>query len=128
MSRDEPRPPSSRQLKVGEELRHAIAEILIRGELHTPELENYSVTVSEVKISPDLKNALAFIMPLAGTDKEKVAKLLNDAAPHVRHLVSKKVYLRAVPRIKFILDHSFENAERINRILQKDEVKRDTEN
>jgi ribosome-binding factor A len=116
-----------RPLRVGEEIRHALADIFMRGECHMPELSNASITVSEVRVSPDLKNATAFVMPLAGENKEELLQALIEAAPELRHLVSKKVKLRHAPRIHFKLDTSFEEAQRINTLLNKPEVARDLE-
>lgn len=116
-----------RPLRVGEEIRHALAEIFLRGECHSPALHGASITVSEVRVSPDLKNATAFVMPLAGENKEEMIEALKDAAPEIRHLVSKKVKLRHAPRIHFSLDQSFDEAERINSLLKKPEVARDLE-
>ena len=116
---------NQRALRVGEEIRHAIADILMRGELHSAALLGASITVSEVRVSPELKNATAFVMPLGGAQKEELLDALHDAAPEIRHLVSKRVKLRYMPRIHFRLDNSFDEAERINALLNKPEVARD---
>ncbi len=116
-----------RPLRVGEEIRHALADIFMRGECHMPELMGTSITVSEVRVSPDLKNATAFVMPLAGENKEGMLEALINAQPELRHLVSKRMKLRYMPRIHFKLDTSFEEAERINSLLKKPEVARDLE-
>ncbi len=114
-----------RPLRVGEEIRHALADIFMRGECHAPGLSSASITVSEVRVSPDLKNATAFFMPLAGANKEEFLKVLIEAAPEIRHLVSKRVRLRHAPKIYFALDHSFDEAQRINTILNRPEVAKD---
>lgn len=114
-----------RSKRVGEEIRHALAQIFMRGECHSPEVNSASITVSEVRISPDLKNATAFIMPLAGQQKEEVLTALVEIAPEIRYLVSKRVKLRHAPRIHFKLDESFDEAERINNLLKKPEVAKD---
>jgi ribosome-binding factor A len=116
---DAPRMPTQRQLRVGEELRSAIAQIFAHGETHVPELDSASITVSEVRISPDLKNATVFFMPLAGKDKEKVLKTLLEERHHIRHLLTKRVVLRHLPRLHFKLDHSFEEAHRVHQILNE---------
>lgn len=116
---------SSRPLKVGEELRRRLSEIFLRGECHMPGLSGASITVSEVRVSPDLKNATAFVMPLGGRDKENLLKILIEAAPEIRHLVSQKVELRHAPKIYFALDESFDAAQKIETILKKPEVARD---
>lgn len=119
------RPPSQRQLKVGEEIRHALSEVFMRGELHTANLGDTSITVSEVRISPDLKNATAYVLPLGGYNKENVLASLNDNASSLRKLISSRVYLKYAPRVTFRLDESFEQASRINELLQKPHVAQD---
>ena len=116
---------NQRNLRVGEEVRHALADIFMRGESNAPELFDAKITVSEVRVSPDLKNATAYIMPLAGENKEALLEVLKVAAPEIRHLVSKRVKLRHAPRIHFTLDTSFDEAQRINELLKKPEVARD---
>lgn len=119
------RPPSQRQLRVGEEIRAALAMIFAHGEIHHPVLDSASITVSEVRISPDLKNATAFVMPLAGGNKEAVMAALAESAPRLRGLVSRKIILRTSPRISFKLDTSFEEANRINMLLNSERVRAD---
>lgn len=114
-----------RNLRVGEEIRRALADIFMRGEVHSVELADVPITVSEVRVSPDLKNATAFFMPLAGHNKEEMLKALIASAPEIRHLVSKKVKLRHAPKIYFALDNSFDEAQRINTLLKSPEVARD---
>lgn len=121
------KPQAPRALRVGEELRRRLSEIFLRGECHMPGLAGASITVSEVRVSPDLKNATAFIMPLGGRDKDVLLKLLIEAAPEIRHLVSQKVELRHAPKIYFALDESFDAAQKIETILKKPEVARDLE-
>jgi len=116
-----------RPLRVGEEIRHAIADILLRGEVHSIELLGSSITISEVRVSPDLKNATVFFMPLGGENKEEKLEALKNAAPEIRHLVSKRMKLRYTPKLYFSLDNSFEEAERINTLLKQPEVARDLE-
>lgn len=118
-------PSNPRNLRVGEEIRHAISDIFMRGELHSTGLLGVSITVSEVRVSPDLKNATAYIMPLAGENKDTILESVKEASPEIRHLVSKKVKLRYVPRIVFALDNSYEEAQRISNLLNKPDVVRD---
>lgn len=126
MSQHQPsKAPSQRQLRVGEELRNALAQMFAHGETHVPVLDSSSITVSEVRISPDLKNATAFVMPLAGSNKEAVFEALKEHAGRIRTLVGKRVVLRAVPRIVYKLDISYENANRINELLNSERVKQD---
>ncbi len=110
--------PSQRQLKVGEEIRHALSEIFARGELSDPRIEEASITVSEVRISPDLRNATAYFMPLNGDKKEEVLQLLANSNGIIRTLLSKKLILKFSPRIHFKLDHSFETATHIEGLLK----------
>jgi ribosome-binding factor A len=119
------RAPTQRQLRVGEEIRSALALIFMHGETHNPILDGSSITVSEVRISPDLKNATAYVMPLAGSNKEPVMAALKDNASRLRGMVSRKIILRTSPRIVFKLDDSFEVAGRINLLLNTDRVKAD---
>jgi len=119
------RPPTQRQLRVGEELRNALAQIFAHGETHVPVLDSSSITVSEVRISPDLKNATAYIMPLAAKNKEAVMEALKENAGRIRSLVGKHVVLRAIPRIGYKLDVSYETANRINELLNSERVRAD---
>jgi ribosome-binding factor A len=115
----QPHMPSQRQLRVGEEIRAALAQIFAHGETHVTELDSASITVSEVRISPDLKNATAYVMPLAGVNKEQVMKLLAEYTPRIRHLMIKRVVLRAAPKLHFKLDTSYEVAHRVSQLLNQ---------
>jgi ribosome-binding factor A len=119
------RAPSQRQLRVGEEIRSALAQIFAHGETHNPILDGSSITVSQVRISPDLKNATAYVMPLAGSNKEAVMEALKDNAGRLRGMVTRKIILRTSPRINFKLDTSFEEANRINLLLNSERVRAD---
>ncbi len=119
------KPPSQRQLRVGEEIRHALSSIFMRGEANDPDLDGKSITVSEVRISPDLKNATAFVMPLGGADKEKVMEALERSSPYLRKLVTDRIILRFSPRIHFKIDHSFEEAAKIDALLKHPRVAQD---
>lgn len=121
------RAPSQRQLRVGEEIRSALAQIFAHGETHNPILDGSSITVSQVRISPDLKNATAYVMPLAGGNKEAVMEALKDNAGRLRGMVTRKIVLRTSPRISFKLDTSFEEANRINLLLNSERVRADVE-
>jgi|ERR1700757_4328878 ribosome-binding factor A len=116
---------SQRQLRVGEELRHALARILRDGECRDPVLENASITVTEVRISPDLRNATAFVMPLAGTRSTEVVASLERSATFLKGLVAREVQLRNTPNLVFALDDSFDQAARISTLLTRPEVARD---
>ncbi len=114
-----------RPKRVGEEIRRALSDVFLRGDCHMPELMGQSITVSEVRVAPDMKNATAFVMPLAGNKKKELLNALKVAAPELRYLVSKKMELRYMPRISFQLDESFEVAEKIDLLLKKPEVAKD---
>ena len=109
--------PSQRQLRVGESLRHALSEVLMREDFFDPDLKNVSITISEISVSPDLSNARVYTMPLGGINVEVILPALNRLAPMIQSLVAKRVHLRRTPRLRFLLDDSFENAARINQIF-----------
>lgn len=125
MARQSSRAPSQRQLRVGEELRHALAWMLERGEVRDPGLHGRSITVTEVRISPDLKNATVFVVPLGGGDASEEVEALNRAAPFLRHRAAEKVQLRHVPKLGFRADDSFDNASHIDSLLHDPKVARD---
>jgi ribosome-binding factor A len=119
------RGPSQRQLRVGEELRHAVSNILHQGACRDPALQNASIAVTEVKLSPDLRNAMVFVMPLGGANGREIATGLQRSAPFLRRLVAHSVKLRHAPNLVFALDGSFEQAERIAALLARPDVARD---
>jgi ribosome-binding factor A len=116
---------SQRQLRVGEELRHALAALLARQELRDPALKDVTVTVTEVRVSPDLKNATAYVMPLAGRHTPEVLAGLRRGAGFLRAQLGREVPLRYTPSLAFELDTSFDHASRINDLLHRPEVERD---
>lgn len=116
---------SQRPLRVGEEIRHALSDIFLRNECRAPELYDATITISEVRVAPDMKNATAYFMPLAGQNKELLLAALKEAAPSIRHMVGKRVKLRHTPRLHFALDESFDAAQRIETILSSPAVARD---
>jgi ribosome-binding factor A len=117
--------PSQRQLRVGEEVRHALVEILREGHARDPDLRNANVTVTEVRVSPDLSNATAYVMPLGGRNIGSILAALNRASPYFRTQLAHAVQLRHVPRIAFEIDSSFSYAAKIDGLLHKPEVERD---
>jgi ribosome-binding factor A len=117
--------PTQRQLRVGEELRHVLAQLLRPGELRDPALYDANVTVTEVQISPDLRNATAFVMPLAGANAADVLAGLRRSAPFLKGRIARTVRLRHVPNLSFALDNAFDSAERIATILHSEAVERD---
>ena len=108
---------SQRQQRVAEEIRHVLANIIQRGELKDPDLMDLSVTVSEVRVSPDLKNATAFIAPLGGGSSEALATAMNRAAPFIRMRLGKELSLKYLPKVIFEADKSFDYAQKIESIL-----------
>lgn len=115
----QPHMPTQRQLRVGEEIRAVLAQMFAHGETHLVELDSASITVSEVRISPDLKNATAYVMPLAGQNKEAVMKALTENASRIRHLMIKRITLRTAPKLYFKLDTSYEVAHRVSELLNQ---------
>jgi ribosome-binding factor A len=117
--------PGQRQLRVGEEIRHALARIFARGELHDPELRAADITVSEVRMSPDLRAATAFVAPLGGQGTERLIAALSRAAPAVRARLAREVELRYLPALRFEADRSFDAASRVEALLHDPAVARD---
>jgi ribosome-binding factor A len=117
--------PTQRQLRVGEELRHALSRILARDELRDPALVDINPTVTEVRVSPDLKNATVFVVPLGGGGLEGAVEALNRAGGYFRSRLAREVALRHAPRITFAPDRSFDEAGRIGEILGRPRVRRD---
>ncbi|WJI38104.1 MULTISPECIES: 30S ribosome-binding factor RbfA [Mesorhizobium] len=118
--------PSQRMLRVGEQVRHALSETLQRGDIIDPLIENSVVSVSEVRMSPDLKIATAFVSPLGAKDAEAVIEALNKHAKFVRGRVSGALrQMKYMPEFRFRLDTSFDNFARINDLLKSPEVARD---
>jgi len=132
MSRRPPPPaktgPSQRQLRVSEEIRHILAGILMRGELRDPALVGVSVTVSEVRISPDLKNATVYSLPFGKGSVPEVMKGLNRSAPYLRSQVGQALTLRYAPTLTFVPDLSFDEAKHIDELLRSEKVARDLKN
>ncbi|MEH6629560.1 MAG: 30S ribosome-binding factor RbfA [Halopseudomonas aestusnigri] len=118
-------PRTQRQLRVGEEIRHGMSQILNRTSFNDPHLEGVIITISEVRLSPDLRNATAFVVPLGGADLDSVTKSLNKASGLFRRELSHMLRLRSCPRINFEADKSFDEAAKINTILQSDNVQQD---
>jgi ribosome-binding factor A len=119
------RPPSQRQLRVGEELRHALAGLLRPGELRDPALHDANITVTEVRLSPDLRNATAFVMPLAGANPGEIMSGLSRSAPFLKNRLAHMLDLRHMPNIAFALDNAFDTAARISALLASPAVERD---
>ena len=114
-----------RQLRVGEEMRHALSEILREHHLDDPDLHDKIITVTEVRISPDLRNATAFVVPLGGSDADKIVQALNRAAGYFRGELGRAVKMQFTPTIRFRADETFEEASRIEKLLHEPAVARD---
>lgn len=127
MPKGKAKAPSQRQLKVGEELRHALAWMLERGEVHDPAVAATPLTVTEVAVSPDLKNATAYIVPLGGGDAnmDEILAGLGRASPFLRRRMVEQVRLRYAPRLSFAADTTFEYAGHIDALLRRPDVARD---
>jgi ribosome-binding factor A len=120
-------PAGMRPLRVGEAIRHALSSIFARGELRDPDLAGVSITVTEVRVSPDLMKATAFVAPLGGGDVDTVVAALHRAAPYIRGQVVREVELRRAPELSFVPDTSFDYASRIDAALRQPTVRRDTD-
>jgi len=120
--------PSQRQLRVSELIRHAVSEVLVRGELRNPTLDGIVITIPEIRMSPDLKLAEILVMPLGGGKKEIVLSTLTANRKRLRGLVAKRINLKYMPDFRFHLDDSFDKAGNIDALLNSPRVKRDLEN
>ncbi len=128
MSRSHHQPgaaPSQRMLRVAELVRHAAAQLLSRGEISDPVLEQHVVTVSRVKMSPDLKLATVYVMPLGGKDETEVLGALDRHKKYLRGEIAHRVNLKFAPEIRFRIDDSFDNVSRIDALLNSERVRRD---
>jgi len=119
--------PSQRQLRVGELIRHAVADMLSRGDVHDPVIEGHLITVPEVRMSPDLRLATVYVMPLGGKDEHEVVAALERNKKFLRGEIAHRVNLKFAPEIRFRVDERFDEAERIEKILRTPEVRRDLE-
>lgn len=120
------RGPSQRQLQVGESIRRVLSDVLMRGDVHDPELSRHSITVSEVRTSPDLRHATAFVLPLGGKDADDALAALKANARELRHLVTRSMTLKYSPELHFVLDESFDRMDAANALLNDARVRRDT--
>lgn len=118
--------PSQRQLRVGELVRHKLSEMLVRGEIHDDVLASHVVTISEVRMSPDLKLATVYVMPLGGQDVKPVLDALARNRRFIRGEISHTLNLRSAPDVRFREDETFEEASRIDRLLDSPKVRQDT--
>lgn len=119
--------PSQRQLRVGELIRRSLSEVLARGDVHDPDLNRMSITVGEVRTSPDLKIATAYVLPLGGEGKDEVLKLLSRNKGELRRVIARKLALKFAPDLRFQLDETFDRMDETRRMLAQDVVRRDAE-
>ncbi|WP_040819180.1 30S ribosome-binding factor RbfA [Litoreibacter arenae] len=117
--------PSQRQLRVGELIRRTLSEVLSRGEIHDPDLNRMSITVSEVRVTPDLRIATAFVLPLGGKDKEEALQALARNKGEIRHAITKQMSVKHSPDIRFMLDDTFDRMDETNRLFASEAVRRD---
>ncbi len=125
--RDHPGNASQRQLRVGELIRHALAQMLSRGEVHDPVIESHMITIPEVRMSADLRLATVYVMPLGGRDAQAVIAALERNKRYLRGEIAHHVNLKFAPEIRFRVDERFDEAERIEKLLRTPEVQRDLE-
>ncbi|MGB3744943.1 MAG: 30S ribosome-binding factor RbfA [Xanthobacteraceae bacterium] len=123
--RDQPAGVSQRQLRVGELIRHELADLLARGEVHDPVIEGHMITVPEVRVSADLRLATIYVMPLGGRDAKDVIDALERNSRYVRGEIARRVNLKFAPEIRFRIDERFDEAERIEKLLRTPAVQRD---
>ncbi len=114
-----------RGLRVGEQVRHALSDILARGDVHDPVLEQHMVTITEVRMSPDLRHATAFVKPLLGKDEAVVIKALRTNTAFLQREVAQRVQARFAAKLKFIADESFDEGTHIEQLLKQPEIARD---
>jgi len=112
-------PFSQRQLRVGELIKQSLGQIFIRDEAKVPSLDTKNITVTEVRMSPDLKNARAYVIPLGGKDSEKAVNILTEFSARIRKVLSKKIDMKFLPKVSFVSDTSFDYAEKIEKLIQK---------
>ena len=124
-AREPAKGPTQRSLRAGEVVRHALAEILARGEIHDPVIAAHLITVPEVRMSPDLRLATIYVMPLGGRDVQEVVEALERNKRYLRGEIARRVNLKFAPDIRFCLDRRFDEAERIERLLRSPQVRRD---
>ena len=123
--RDQPAGVSQRQLRVGELIRHELADLLARGEVHDPVIEGHMITVPEVRVSADLRLATIYVMPLGGRDAKDVIDALERNSRYVRGEIARRVNLKFAPEVRFRIDERFDEAERIEKLLRTPAVQRD---
>lgn len=119
--------PSQRQLRVGELIRRTLADVLNRGDIHDPDLNRMSITVSEVRTSPDLKIATVFVLPLGGEKRKEAIEALARNKGELRRALSKEMTMKYSPDLRFLLDESFDRMDETSRLLRQENVRRDVD-
>ena len=117
--------PGQRQLRVGELIRRTLSEVLLRGDVHDPDLNRMSITVGEVRVTTDLRVATIYVLPLGGEGKDEVIKLLARNKGELRRIIGKKVALKFAPELRFQLDETFDRMDKTRRLFAQDAVRRD---
>jgi len=117
--------PSQRQLRVGELIRRTLSDVLLRGDVHDPELNRMSITVGEVRVSPDLKHATAYVLPLGGKGADEALAGLRRHRKELRHLVSREMTLKYAPELRFEIDTTFDQMDDTRRLFADETVRRD---
>lgn len=117
--------PSQRQLRVGELIRRTLSDVLLRGDVHDPDLNRHSITVGEVRTSPDLKVATAYVLPLGGQGADEALAALRRNAGELRHYVAKEMTLKYAPQLRFVLDETFDRMDDTRRLFEDERVRRD---
>ena len=119
ISQNNKSPYSQRQLMVGELVKQSLGQIFLRDEAKVPILETKNITVTEVRMSPDLKNARAYVIPLGGKDSERTVSVLTEFSHQIRKALSKKIDMKFLPKVSFVSDKSFDYAEKIEKLIQE---------
>jgi ribosome-binding factor A len=117
--------PSQRQLRVGEMIRRALSDVLARGDVHDPALNTLTITVGEVKMSPDLKIATAYVMPLGGDKRPETIDALKRNKGELRHALTRDMSLKYTPDLRFLIDETFDRIDETRRLFAQDKVQRD---
>ncbi len=112
-------------LRVGELIRRTLSEILSQGDLHDPDLDGVSITVGEVRVTPDLKRATAYVLPLGGGNREGILAALRRNKPEIRHLIAREMTLKHVPDLRFEIDETFDRIDATRRMFADERVRRD---
>ena len=116
------KPVSQRQLRVGEMIKQSLSMIFLRNEAKIPDLETNNITVTEVRMTPDLKTARVYVIPLGGIDTKETVRILTEYSHLVRKALSKKLDIKFLPKLTFVEDNSFEYAEKIEKIIKENKI------